>query len=149
LSFHAFGTYYSAPGFVSIFTLANERRGYYANETPQFVQYNIGGDYVDPMIDVPKAWKDNYKYDGATLLGWERERDGTKESFTPDGALIVSRDEKGRALTARTVRYIAERKAEGEAPTLVQQLGDELLHYKYGSPAEKVGIIERREKVAP
>jgi tetratricopeptide (TPR) repeat protein len=143
------GVYYSAPGFVSFFTLANERRSYYEDETPQFIQYNMGGDYVDPMIDVPKAWKDNYKYDGTTLLGWVRERDGSKESFTPDGALIVSRDEKGRALTARTVKYVAERKAEGDAPTLVQQPGDEILHYKYGSPAEKVGIIERREKVAP
>lgn len=141
------GKHYSAPGFVSFFTLANERRSYYDDETPQSIEYHIGGDYVDPMIDVPKAWKDTYVYDGETLVGWTREREGSKESFTSDGALIISRDDQGRALTARTVKYVAERKAEGEAPTLVQQPGDELLHYKYGTPAEKVGVIERREKV--
>jgi hypothetical protein len=141
------GKHFSAPGFVTFYTLANERRAYYEDETPQSIEYNLGGDYTDPMIDVPKDWKDTYHYDGKQLLGWTREREAGKEDFTVDGALIVARDDRGRPLTARTVRYAAVRKSDSQVPVLEQQPADELLHYQYSSPEAKVGTIARREKV--
>jgi hypothetical protein len=143
------GKHYSAPGFVTFYTLANERRNYYEDETPNWIEYRTEGDYTDPMVDVPKAWKDTYHYDGKTLLGWTRERGDAKESFTPQGALVVSRDDAGRPATARTVIYAAQGVGGRQVPTLSQQPGGELLHYQYASPDDKVGTIAKREPVAP
>lgn len=139
------GKYYSAPGFVTFFTLANERRTYYSDLKPQTMKYSLDSDYVDPMIDVSKAWTDTYHYHKKQLIGWTRERGDARESFTADGALVISRDERDRPLTARTVKYIAQRKDGAAVPLLEQQLGNELLHYEYTSPEDKRGAIARRE----
>jgi hypothetical protein len=145
------GLFYSAPAFVTFFTLANERRGYLGNEKISFVEYKdltSGGEYVDPMIDVPKTWKDVYQYDDdENLIGWTRERGDRKEPFTTDGALVIERDALGRALRAQTVGYTAFRPNPKEAPVLKQVDGTEILHYAYDSPEDRVGRVVRREAV--
>jgi len=145
------GLFYSAPAFVTFYSLPNERRGYRADEKVAFVEYKdpaSGGDYADPMIDVPKNWKDVYLYDDdGNLIGWTRQRDGAKEHFTADGAIILERDKFGRAKRAQTVRYKAERHSAKEPPVLQQVPGDEILHYAYASPDERRGRVVRRERV--
>ena len=146
------GLFYSAPAFVTFYSLPNERRGYRADEQVAFVEYKdptSGGDYADPMIDVPKTWRDEYQYDDdGNLIGWTRDRGGRKEHFTADGAIVTLRDEHGRPTSARTVRYTARRSSEKEVPLLEQVPGNEVLHYSYNSPEDRVGQVVRRESVS-
>jgi hypothetical protein len=145
------GVYYSAPAFITFFSLANENRVYNAKGLIESVEYKdatSGGAYVDPMIDIPKHWKDVYQYDEQDrLIGWTRQRDGASQHFTADGAIVIDRDAQGRPQSARTVRYTATLANEKTPPTLVQTVGDEMLYYEYAGEGDRVGKVVRREKV--
>jgi hypothetical protein len=119
------GKHYSAPGFVSFVSLDNEERHYNKKNQIQSIQYN-DGNYSDPLIALAKNWRDEYKYDEAgQLVGWTRHRDGATEDFTPQGALIKTRDDRGRAVVTRLVKYVAKSR-KNKPPILEQQtLGDE------------------------
>ncbi len=146
------GTYYSAPGFVTFFSLDSEKRVYNDKHQIQSVEYTdhaVGGNYADPLVALPKTWRDEYGYDEAgQLIGWTRHRGDTTEEFTADGALVTKRDDQGRALEARTVRY-AGKPREKQPPILEQELADEVLLYEYASPKDRIGKVKSREKAAP
>lgn len=103
------GTYYSAPAFVSFYYLDNEKRVYGPKQEILSVQYSgarTPGNYVDPMIDLPKDWLDEYQYDAkGQLTGWTRTLGKEKQEFTADGKLIVSRDDSGKPKETRQVTY--------------------------------------------
>ena len=105
--------------------------------------------FVNPIIATPKLWRDVYHYDaGGRAIGWTRYRNGEKQEFTPDGALITKKDRFGRALEARTVQYVIQRGKK--APLgLVQKPGDTILHYVYDSDRDRVGRVGRSEKAGP
>ncbi|MEI6970118.1 MAG: hypothetical protein WCL44_01255 [bacterium] len=145
------GVYYSAPAFLSLYYLDSETRIYTPDNRIASVEYKSpgrGGNYADPMIDLPKDWIDQYHYDkGGRLTGWTRSRGEMKEDFTADGLLVELKDKLGRALEARTVNYVAEQmnpKAQS-APTLIQQPGNEVMSYAYTSDDDRVGRIVSRE----
>ena len=99
----------SLPAFVSSFTLANEDRKY-ADSRIQSVDYGTAGireRYVDPMIDIPKRWRDEYRYSPTfELLGWQRTNPGAEpQEFAADGRLIVKTDETGTPTDFRKVDY--------------------------------------------
>ena len=150
------GTHWSAPTFVTWFFLDNEEREYDESGRILSVTYRGGtdkGNYVDPVLQTPKSWKDDYQYTSeGQLIGWTRTRGKPsnlkREQFTHDGALVVDQDDMGRALTARTVNYVAQQ--EGQSlPTLVQQPGDELLQYQYADAEDRIGKIISRKKATP
>jgi hypothetical protein len=145
------GVYYSAPAFVTFYSLANESRVYNDKGLIESVEYKdpaSGGAYADPMIDLPKHWKDVYQYDEKDqLIGWTRHRDGVEQLFTADGAILVDRDSQGRAKSARTVKYTATQADAKNLPMLVQSPGDEMLYYEYAGDKDRVGRVVRREKV--
>ena len=144
------GTYYSAPGFVSVYLLENEKRVYSDKGSIESVDYadpEVSKNYTDPGVDLPKRWRDEYRYDDkGRCLGWARVRGVDKEEFTADGALVVSKDEQGRPLTARTVSYVPVPHGENEAATLEQRLGDEILTYTYTSKVDLIGHVKSRVK---
>ena len=87
------GTWYSAPAFVTHFFLDNERRVYNDAGVLQEIEYGADN-YVDPLIDVPKRWRDSYRYDAAgKCLGWTRHRTGEPQSsqdeFTAIGQTLL------------------------------------------------------------
>ena len=99
----------SLPAFVSSFTLANEDRTY-ADGRIQAVDYGtavICDRYVDPLIDIPKRWRDEYRYSPTSeLLGWQRTSPGTEpQEFAADGQRIVKRDDAGTPTDFRKVTY--------------------------------------------
>jgi len=99
----------SLPAFVSSFTLANEDRTY-ADGRIQSIDYGTAGiseRYVDPMIDVPKRWRDEYRYSPTfELLGWQRTTSGAEaQEFAADGRLIVKKDEAATPTDFRKVAY--------------------------------------------
>ena len=103
------GHHYSAPAFVTYFSLNNEERVYDATGTIQEVTYRGGidkGNYVDPMIDAPKSWRDEYRYaEDGTLLGWTRSIEGREDEFTREGLLVTQRDSQGRPTEGALVEY--------------------------------------------
>ena len=63
--------------------------------------------YVDPMIDIPKRWRDEYRYSPTfELLGWQRTTPGAEtQEFAADGRLIVKKDEAGTPTEFRKIDY--------------------------------------------
>ena len=126
------GTYYSAPAFVTFFGLDNEIRKYDAAGKILSVTYTGAtdkGNYVDPMLDLPKSWRDEYHYDAqGQLTGWTRFRGEVQEEFTPDGELIVHRATDGRVTAAARVKYVIQAR-KNQLPCLVQQTGEIELHH--------------------
>jgi hypothetical protein len=150
------GAQWSAPAFVSWFFLDNEDREYDDQGRIRTVTYHGGTDsanYVDPLINTPKSWKDSYRYaDDGRLIGWTRARgvggNESAEQFTADGGLVIERDDRGRPQTARSVRYVAQ-PGENQLPILVEQPGDEIWRYAYENDDDVNGKIKLREKAAP
>ncbi len=137
------GTYYSAPAFVSSFTLSNEKREY--NDQGQILSMDYADpvaskNYVDPYIEIPKGWRDDYQYsDEGQLLGWKRTMtDGGVHEFHNDGTLIVSRDPMGRPAESRIVRY--DIVPAGNMPgSLHMAETDRVLTWKYQSDEDRLG----------
>jgi len=150
------GAHWSAPAFMSWYFLDNEDRDYDDQGRIRSVTYHGGTDaanYVDPFINTPKTWKDSYHYtDDGRLIGWTRSRgsgaEEKTEKFTADGGLIIEADDRGRPMTARSVRYVAKA-TDKQLPILVQQLGDEIWRYGYENDDDLIGKIKSREKAAP
>jgi hypothetical protein len=147
------GKYHSAPGFVTFYGLDNQKRSYDEKKRIKAVDYadaEIGKNYVDPAVEIKKSWRDEYERDAkGRLIGWTRYREKKeKQEFTADGALILKKDKKGRAQSARTVRYVPLVANRNEAPTLDQQPGDEVLFYEYASDADRIGRVAKREKAS-
>ena len=99
----------SLPAFVSSFTLANEDRAYVDGRI-QSIDYGTTGiceRYVDPLIDIPKRWRDEYQYSSENeLLGWRRIFPTAKrQQFTADGRMIRKRDPEGTPIEFRNVGY--------------------------------------------
>ena len=64
--------------------------------------------YVDVRLSLPRVWRDVYiNRANCQNTGWTRMQPGLKEPafFTPDGKLVVQRDDLGRCHKARNVVY--------------------------------------------
>ncbi len=111
----------SLPAFVSSFTLANEDRTYVDGRI-QSMDYGSAGiceRYVDPILDIPKRWRDEYRYSADfKLLGWVRTIPGSApQEFTADGRVVMRKDDAGNPTEFRMVKYEAEL-SEKQVPIL-------------------------------
>ena len=121
------GTYYSAPAFVCFYTLDNEKRVYDDQHRIQVIDYtdpDAQNNYVDPMLDMRKDWRDEYRYaDDGTPLGWTRSCAAGSQDFTAAGDLVLEKDGEGRATRTAAVRYVPAPGPEG-TQILKQELAD-------------------------
>ena len=99
------GVYYSAPGFVTSFTLDNEERDYDELGRIREIRYNTG--YVHPVLSRPKTWeRDTFVYGRSRALrGWTRHSGGETHEFTADGDLVVEGSLFGTIASVQRVRY--------------------------------------------
>jgi hypothetical protein len=142
----------SAPAFVTLFYLANEHRTYSADGRVLAIDYGSATNrYADPVLTLPRNWKDVYRYDGrGRLLGWTRVRGPQSTAFAPDGARVETTDELGRPHTARVVQYV-RRSVAGDPvrpPDLVEVDTSLRLTYRYASEDDATGEVVSRENVA-
>jgi YD repeat-containing protein len=146
------GKYYSAPAFVTFFFLRNESRSYGEDGRILSVDYGAAANrYTDPMLSLARHWRDTYTYDPAgRLTGWTRQRGDLTETFTAAGLLVEQKDRLGRAITARTVRYLPRQMAgdNTHAPDLIQVNGDIRATYRYASDQDLTGEIASHVQVA-
>ena len=80
------GAYFSAPAFITFFSLDNEdRRVRCRRQDPLGHLHGADdkGNYVDPMLDLPKSWRDEYHYDANGHSPAGRATGAACEDFTP------------------------------------------------------------------
>jgi len=137
---------------------------------PGLLNRSYACNFVNPILTVPKDWRDVYHYDpkghrgspradavrpgelqptGPPVgIGWTRHDAKGQTEFTADGARVLKKDALGRPIEARTVEYTIE--GDRARPKgLKQQPGDTIRHYAYASDDDRVGRIEREERAAP
>ncbi len=101
----------SAPAFVSIRNLGNERRTYNEAGKIASVDYTVpksGYVYEDPALSAFKNWTDTYHYDAqGKMSGWTRTRpDNTTEDFDSQGRKILERNDAGQPTRVQKVNYL-------------------------------------------
>jgi len=118
------GAHLSAPAFLSVYFPDDERRVYGADGRLLVLDHTheaTRNNYVDPLIDPERDWRDEFHYDErGALTGWTRYRDGTTREFAPDGSLVVARDEEGRITRVRDTRYRVEMDPQGRSRPVVR-----------------------------
>jgi len=146
------GRLYSAPAFVSFLFLNNERRIYSEDGRILAVDYaSATNSYADPVLSLPKLWRDEYHYDeNKQMTGWTRYRGERAESFTMRGERVEASDAQGRATVTRTVTYLPRSSSNGvTAPDLVQVDGAFRIKYRYISDLDTTGVVTSRDRAAP
>jgi len=113
------GDYYSPPSFISFYYLDNEFREYDEQQRIKSIDYTdpaVRGNYVDPLLDSQKDWRDEYRYgaDGE-LQGWTRIRETERTRYTADGKRIIATDAAGNATETVTPTYKLEPLGKGKS----------------------------------
>jgi hypothetical protein len=141
------GEHYAMPSIVSLTYLPNEDRLYRADGQIQSVDYtNPRNRYADPMLTLPKKWKDLYDYDSkGQLKGWYRTRKtGSAERFTYAGHRVLTTDPKNRPLKTCAVQYIP-RQEGGDIPSELTYMDNlqKLFVYSYTSDEDTLGTFQQ------
>lgn len=133
----------TAPSFISLRYLANEKRTYGPQNRIAAVDYRIDdATYADPRLSARKNWKDTYRYDPAgRCTGWLRERSGEPaQRFTSRGHLIKESDSKGRPVKAVAVSYLPRRQEGIPHPVDLNQIEEPATFiYTYASDDDLIG----------
>jgi hypothetical protein len=142
------GKYFSAPGFVTSYSIDSEYRKYNDQGLIEFVDYNhptIGKKYTDPVITSRKDWRDEYLYDDdGKLTGWTRHRTGSDpQEFAWNGILVTKRDPLKRPIAGNVASYSAE--VINKYPSLTQSATDHAVTFEYESDADLFGKIVEPE----
>ncbi len=103
------GTDYGAPSFISFYPIPQETRVYDKKNRIVSIDYsNIAQHYTDPMVALPRGWKDTYDYtkDGR-LTGFTRSNAGRNVAeFLNQGLRIVEKYSNGAPKKVVRVKYI-------------------------------------------
>jgi len=116
---------------------------------PKVLHASFTMNFVDQRLTTPKGWRDIYRHDRkGQRIGWIRQ-DGTNEhEFNADGHVVLEKDERGRALKARVVRYELDAEAlEAGVRLLTQAWGNKVVFYEYDGDDDTRGRIKRAEIV--
>lgn len=120
-------TDWGAPSFISFFPIPRETRAYRSDGKIASIDYsNLEGVYSDPLVSLPRHWKDTYSYDDTgKLLGWTRSYNGKDfASFTAAGDRIVERHADGTPAKAVHVRYVPRSSGDKLEPVTLSYLDD-------------------------
>ena len=127
------GTEYGAPSIISFFPIPQEKRVYRADGQIESIDYsNPDQVYSDPMIALPRRWKDIYRYSTeGKYLGFDRTFNGkTAASFTPTQERILEMDAAGKPTKVVPVKYVTRQTGDSFQPL-------ELSYVDEGEPVAK------------
>jgi hypothetical protein len=97
--------------------------------------------YADPLLYPSADWSDTFHYDeDKRLLGWTREIGGATQAFTRHGLLIDTRDDLGRPLDTRMVRYPVQPGTDGQPARVVPTISEARRRYVYSDAADSLGM---------
>lgn len=120
-------TAWGAPSFISFSPIPRETRVYRSDGKIASIDYsNLDGVYSDPLVALPRHWKDTYAYDdNGKLLGWTRSYNGKDfATFTADGDRIVERRADGSPAKAVHVKYVPRSSNDKLEPVTLSYLDD-------------------------
>lgn len=118
---------WGAPSFISFFPVPQETRIYRPDGQIESIDYtNRKNVYSDPVVSLPRHWKDTYSYDAdGKPLGWTRSMDGKEAaSFTASGDRIVERRADGTPSKAVHVKYIPRATNDKMEPLTLSYMDD-------------------------
>ena len=118
---------WGAPSFISFYPPPNESRTYRSDGQIESIDYsNPEGVYSDPLVSLPRHWKDTYSYDGTgKLLGWTRSYNGKDTAaFTAAGDRIVERNADGSPAKAVHVKYVPRSTNDQLEPVTLSYIDD-------------------------
>ena len=121
------GSDWGAPSFISFFPIPQESRVYRKDGKIASIDYsNPDGVYSDPLVSLPRHWKDTYSYDdNGKMLGWTRSYNGKDTAtFTASGDRIVERRADGTPAKAVHVRYTPRSSSDKLEPLTLSYLDD-------------------------
>jgi len=121
------GTDWGAPSIISFFPIPQEARTYRPDGQIASIDYsNPDGVYSDPVVALPRHWKDTYSYDAAgNLLGWARSYNGKDAAtFTAAGDRVVERRADGTPAKAVHVKYIPRSSNDQLEPLTLSYIDD-------------------------
>ncbi len=108
--------------------------------------------FVDQKITAPQGWRDVYHWDDKLgMLGWTRYDGKTKnekKEFSRHGYLVLEKDDRGRCVLGRVVRY-TQAAVSGAVPNnnpLFAVATDEVIKLRYGRGDPPEGKIVERLK---
>ena len=138
------GDFYSAPAFVTSYSIANEYRIYDEQSRLMSIDYahpEISKKYTDPLLSSRKNWRDEFHYhENGQMTGWSRFRDGKPtEEFAPNGALVTKRDGQGRPLEGKLIGYQATQ--INQYPSLTQKNTERKVLFEYANDADVTGTM--------
>ncbi len=132
----------SAPSFINFFYPPTQQRLY--NEKGKLLAIDHrtkSGIYLDPRVFPRRDWRDDYSYDSdGQLIGWTRTRKAGATEFSRHGARILTKDSKGRPLTAARIGYLYERDQSGKMVSTEKVLKS-VIEYQYLNETDRLGII--------
>ena len=120
-------TDWGAPSFISFFPIPQETRVYRADGKIASIDYsNLDGVYSDPLVSLPRHWKDTYSYDdNGKMLGWTRSYNGKDfATFTATGDRVVERRADGSPAKAVHIKYTPRRSNDKLEPLTLSYLDD-------------------------
>jgi hypothetical protein len=118
---------------------------------PKFVTATFKVNFVDQRLFTAKTWRDVYRYDErGQPLGWTRFDGGEQWDFNAEGQVVLAKDEHGRPVKTRTVKYEMDdtKKNIFQSPVVLKQIwGDQVLHYEYENEGDRIGRVAKRQSV--
>ena len=104
------GEHWSAPAILSVYFPDNQKRVYDEGGRVLSIDYTLDN-YVDPFLENPRNWRDDYRYDEkGKLLGWARSRkEDEKQQFSAEGHLVLESAKDGTPVRTVPVRYVPKK----------------------------------------
>lgn len=132
----------SAPSFINILYPRHQKRIYDKSKHLVSIDHVASkGDYIDPKIFPVRHWRDEYHYDGkGKLTGWTRVTKSGKTEFSRHGAIVRTKDAKGRPLKAETIGYLYNRDKAGKMIATEKPI-NKFLQYHYLNDSDRQGIL--------
>ncbi len=112
------GTEYGAPSFISFYPIPFEKRVYDGKRLVSIDNSNPERVYCDPLVAIPRRWKDTYKYskDGL-MLGFVRSYNGEDTvEFKSPTERIVEKNPDGTPKTLQRVKYVPRKTGDKATP---------------------------------
>ncbi|MEP4191066.1 MAG: hypothetical protein ABJN51_08305 [Sneathiella sp.] len=132
----------SAPSFINFFYPPTQQRYYDEKGRLLAIDHRAKRKaYLDPRVFPQRDWRDEYSYDnGGQLIGWTRTRKSGTTEFSRHGARVLTKDSKGRPLTAARIGYLYKRDQSGKMVSTEKVLKS-VIEYQYLNETDRLGII--------
>ena len=121
------GTEFGAPSIISFYPIPSEKRIYKDKQLVSIDYTNAENVYCDPLLAIPRRWKDTYHYSkSGNIIGFTRS-DGTgsaKEFKSHKERIVEKNPADGSPKTLVRVKYISRKTGDSTVPSELTYIDD-------------------------